>query len=83
MRQSSAFVGLGVMLGLLAGASGLTALAQDTAPLAFDVAAVKQGLLPSWSRGVQVVPGRFTSTDLPLMSLIVRAYGAPPWKIRE
>ncbi len=44
-------------------------------------ASVKQGLLPSWSRGTQVVPGRFTSTDLPLMSLIVRAYGVPLWKI--
>ena len=84
MRRSSARVCLGVVvLGLLAGAGGLTALAQDTAPLAFEVASVKPGLQASWSRGVQVGPGRFTFTDLPIVGLIVRAYGVPLWKIKN
>ena len=84
MRRSSASVGLGiVVLGLLADAGGLTALAQETTPLAFEVASVKPGLQASWSRGTQVVPGRFTFTDLPLLGLIVRAYGVPLWKIKN
>jgi uncharacterized protein (TIGR03435 family) len=83
MRPQSAYAGAGiVVLGLMA-AGGLTARAQDTAPLAFDVASVKPGLEVSWSRGIKMVPGRFTSTDMPLMSLIVRAYGVPFWKIKN
>ena len=82
MPRSSASVYRGlVMIGLLAGAGGLTALAQESAPRAFEVASVKQGSPVSWSRGIQMAPGRFTSTDMPLMSLIVRAYGVPYWKV--
>ena len=59
------------------------ASAQGTIPLAFDAASVKAGAYPSWSLGVKVGPGRFTSTDMSLMSLIVRAYGVPYWKIKN
>jgi uncharacterized protein (TIGR03435 family) len=71
------------MLVLLAAAGSLPVLAQDGASPAFDVATVKPGSEVSWSRGVKVVPGRFTSTDMPLMSLIVRAYGVAYWKIKN
>src|SRR5262245_44946055 len=94
MRRSSAFVRLGVaMLVLLAEAGELrpanlgigsaTVLAQDTPPLTFEAASVKPGSQVSWSRGTQVVPGRFTSTDMPLMGLIARAYGVGRWKIKN
>jgi uncharacterized protein (TIGR03435 family) len=81
MRGSSASACLVVVVLGLLGAWGLTALAQETTPLAFEVASVKSGLQVSMSRGTQVVPGRFTFTDLPLVGLIVRAYGVPRWKI--
>jgi len=64
-------------------AGGLTALAQDPAPLAFEVASVKRALVPTLPRGIDVFPGRFTSTDMPLMPLIIRAYGGPRWKIQN
>jgi uncharacterized protein (TIGR03435 family) len=83
----------GVVLFLLAGPGDLkpadleigsaTVLAQGATPLAFEAASVKTGVIPSWSRGVQVTPGRFMSTDMPLMSLIIRAYGLPGWKIKN
>jgi len=54
MRQSTAPVcRLVVMLGLLACVGSLTALAQDTASFAFEVASVKPGLEVSWSRGIK------------------------------
>jgi uncharacterized protein (TIGR03435 family) len=71
------------MLALLADAGDLPALAQDTASPAFEVASVKPGTQVSWSRGVQVAPGRFTFTDLPLVGLIIRAYGVPRWRIQN
>lgn len=59
-------------------------LAQPQAPKPiFEVASVKPGTEVSWSRGVKVTPGRFTSTDMPLTSLIIRAYGVPFWKIKN
>jgi uncharacterized protein (TIGR03435 family) len=83
MCRSSASMCLGVLvLGLLADADRPKALAQDTTPLAFDVASVKRAE-PTLPRGIQVFPGRFTSTDMPLISLIGRAYGVPRWKIRN
>jgi uncharacterized protein (TIGR03435 family) len=61
---------------------GLSAQSPVAAPR-FEVASVKPGVLPSWSRGIQVTPGRFTFTDLPIVGLIVRAYGVPQWKIKN
>lgn len=73
-----------VLLGLLMVAAGLTAQGQDTAPIAFEVASVKPAPGPPWwSAGTTVSPGRFTATEVPLMSLIIRAYGVPRWKIRN
>ena len=84
MHRSSAPVCLGVVvLGLLAAAGGLAAQAPDTTPLAFEVASVKRAPEPVLPRGIQVFPGRFTSTDMSLLSLIARAYGVPRWKIEN
>src|SRR4051812_48040871 len=84
MPQSSRSVPFGMLLlSLVVNARGLTAVAQDSAPLAFEVASVKRALEPTLPRGIEVLPGRFTSTDMPLMSLIIRAYGAARWKIQD
>lgn len=74
------FVGALLVVGLVA----VRAFAQSQAQKpAFEVASVKPGSEVSWSRGIKVTPGRFTSTDMPLTSLIVRAYGVPFWKIKN
>jgi len=72
-----------VAFGLASSAGGLAALAQDAAPLAFEVVSVKQSAGPPGSSRSQVVPGRFTFTDLPVMALITRAYGVPRWTIKN
>jgi uncharacterized protein (TIGR03435 family) len=83
MHPSTTSVCCGVvMLGLVATA-GPAALAQDRSPLAFEVASVRQSLVPTIPRGIDVFPGRFVSTDIPLRSLIGRAYGVPSWKIEN
>jgi uncharacterized protein (TIGR03435 family) len=83
MRHAIAAVCCGlVVLALGAGADRFMVRAQEK-PLAFDAASVRASAGPPYAPGFQVVPERFTATDLPLAALIRRAYGVPYWKVRN
>ena len=71
-----------VMLGLVPGAVNLAAQQPAGAPLAFDVVSVRAAEGPTLTgRGIQIVPGRFRAVDMPLMSLILRAYDVAHWRV--
>ena len=71
-----------VMLGLLPGPVNLAAQQRAGAPLAFDVVSVRAAEGATLTgRGIQIVPGRFRAVDMPLMSLILRAYDVAHWRV--